>query len=294
MRQRHGGPAPRRRKGRRPRAADRRPHCHGRHDDGGPQAAGETGRDGDRGRRHRGPARAGRLQTAARIRPAAVHAGGLRGPLITAAQSPTSCGPQGQFSSPYWVLLRSGAGPSDPGISVSSNPVGCEGGSKGPERTGTPGLAAASGTAAVVPAAEARARLNAATSSASMGSYRGAGRGAAAGAVGAAAGATAGAARGGRSGAGGGGAGGGPGAPGRGGGGGGGGGGAVAAAVGTGATGRAGVATTGAGAVATGTGRRASGGAACREAPWGATPFWGIPTATWSLMRQYTAVTRMS
>src|SRR3989344_168285 len=271
MRQRHGGTAPRRRKGRRPRAADRCPHCHGRHDDGGPQAAGETGRDGDRGRRHRGPARAGRLQTAARIRPAAVHAGGLRGPLITAAQSPTSCGPQGQFSSPYWVLLRSGAGPSDPGISVSSNPVGCEGGSKGPERTGTPGLAAASGTAAVVPAAEARARLNAATSSASMGSYRGAGRGAAAGAVGAAAGATAGAARGGRSGAG-----------------------AVAAAVGTGATGRAGVATTGAGAVATGTGRRASGGAACREAPWGATPFWGIPTATWSLMRQYTAVTRMS
>jgi len=43
-----------------------------------------------------------------------------------------------QFRSPYWVLLRSGNVPSAPGITVSSNPVGRDGGSRGPERTGTP------------------------------------------------------------------------------------------------------------------------------------------------------------
>lgn len=56
-----------------------------------------------------------------------------------------------------------------PGISVSSKPLGAGEGSSGPDRTGTPGFAAAAG-AAEAPAAWARARLNAATSSASMGS----------------------------------------------------------------------------------------------------------------------------
>ena len=77
-----------------------------------------------------------------------------------------------QFNSPYWVVLSAVLCPSDPGISVSAKSVEWDGGSKGPERTATPGRAAAAGATGARPAASASARLKAATSSASIGSNR--------------------------------------------------------------------------------------------------------------------------
>jgi hypothetical protein len=52
-------------------------------------AAGKAGRRGDRRRGHRRPARAGRLEQAARLRPEAVHAGGLRRALKPARHAPS-------------------------------------------------------------------------------------------------------------------------------------------------------------------------------------------------------------
>jgi hypothetical protein len=74
-----GGAAHRRGEGRRPRAAGGRPDRHRRHDDGRQAPAGKAGRHRAGRRRHRRPARAGRLRPPARGRPAAVHAGGLFG-----------------------------------------------------------------------------------------------------------------------------------------------------------------------------------------------------------------------